>query len=338
MTTALARRFKLDVSNDNTTWIPLKGITDLNPQETPTLQSADDYDSNGFASFEKTMTGVKITIKARRATSAGTFDPGQELVRSAWLQFGTACRVYVRWYDRNGAAQAYSGYFIADYQQSKTGAADLEEVTMTFTADGAVSSITNPSTSPAVPVIASATPASVAAGALLTLSGAYFNGATAVKQDGQSMTNFTVVSDSSIVATMPAALAVPAAPAPTTATTGGTVLAGVYQVVITYVGANGESLASVSGSVTTTGSTSTITVPSPSASTGATGWYAYVSQAGAAASTATRQQAAGSPTAIGTALTLTAPPTTTGVVPPSKAGLVVTNAAGSSNAFAYTRG
>jgi hypothetical protein len=113
-----------------------------------------------------------------------------------------------------------------------------------------------------------------------------------------------------------AALAVPAsAPSLATATTGGTVLAGTYHAVVTYVNANGETTGSAAGSVTTTGSTSTITVPSPAAETGTTGWYAYVTQAGG--STYTRQQAAGSPTAVGTALTLTAPPTSTGANPPT---------------------
>jgi len=114
---------------------------------------------------------------------------------------------------------------------------------------------------------------------------------------------------------VPGALPAPAAPAPTTAATGGTIAAGVYGVEITYVNTVGETVASANGPVTTTGTTSTITIPSPVASGTATGWYAYVTQAGGA--TFTRQQAAGSPTAIGTALTLTAPPTTTGVTPPS---------------------
>lgn len=107
----------------------------------------------------------------------------------------------------------------------------------------------------------------------------------------------------------------PVAPVPTTLGTGGTIAAGTYQVEVTYVDAAGETTASPAGSITTTGSTSTITVPSPIAQTGATGWYAYVTQAGG--STFTRQQTAGSPTAIGTALTLTAPPTNTGLAPPA---------------------
>jgi len=106
----------------------------------------------------------------------------------------------------------------------------------------------------------------------------------------------------------------PAAPVPTTATTGGTVLAGVYGVVVSYVTASGETVASVNGPVTTTGSTSTITIPSPISVPSATGgWYAYVTQVGG--TTFTRQQGSGSPTAIGTALTLTAPPSSSGAAP-----------------------
>lgn len=109
-------------------------------------------------------------------------------------------------------------------------------------------------------------------------------------------------------------VAAPSAPGVAFATTGGTVLAGTYQVVATYVNAQGETIASTASPVTPTGSTATITITSPAAAAYATGWYAYVSQAGGTALAATRQQAAGSPTAIGTNLVLTAPPTSTGLV------------------------
>lgn len=112
-------------------------------------------------------------------------------------------------------------------------------------------------------------------------------------------------------------LAAPVAPVTTTAATGGTVAAGTYQTVVTYVNPAGETVGSASGPITTSGATSTITIPSPAASGNATGWYAYVSQVGGATASATRQQAAGSPTAIGTALTLTAPPTSTGASLPA---------------------
>lgn len=112
-----------------------------------------------------------------------------------------------------------------------------------------------------------------------------------------------------------AAIAAPAAPAPTQTTTGGTVAAGTYKAAVTYVNADGETVASAQGTVVTTTGASTITVPSPAASAGAAGWYAYVSQAGG--SVLTRQQAAGSPSIIGTPLVLTAPPASSGVTAPA---------------------
>lgn len=110
-------------------------------------------------------------------------------------------------------------------------------------------------------------------------------------------------------------IAAPAAPVPTQTPGGGTIPAGVVGVKVTYVNAAGETVGSVAGTVTTTGGASSVTVPSPAASGSAYAWYAYVTQVGGA--TYTRQQAAGSPTPLGTSLVLTAPPTSTGPQPPA---------------------
>jgi hypothetical protein len=131
------------------------------------------------------------------------------------------------------------------------------------------------------------------------------------------------------------AMAAPAAPGLATAASGGTVAAGTYGVIVSYVNAQGESVGSAPASIVTTGATSTITITSPvapPAAGAATGWYAYVTQAGG--STYTRQQAPGSPTAIGTPLVLTAPPTSGGAQPSAtntsgpQAGQLVAAAAG----------
>lgn len=109
-------------------------------------------------------------------------------------------------------------------------------------------------------------------------------------------------------------LQAPAAPVPTTVASGGTVANGVYTAAVSYVNAAGESVGSLTGTVTTTGTNiSTITIPSPPALSNATGWYAYVSQVNL--TTLTRQQSPGSPTAIGTNLTLNAPPSSGGLNP-----------------------
>ena len=113
----------------------------------------------------------------------------------------------------------------------------------------------------------------------------------------------------------------PAAPGFTKANSGGTVLTGTYGAKVTYVSAAGETVASAAATVTTTADISTLTVASPAANANATGWYAYLTQVGG--STYTRQQAAGSPTAVGTGLTLTAPPSSGGAQPPTVAGVTL---------------
>jgi len=210
MSTALARRFKFQVSADNSTWLNVAGITDLNPNENSTIVAADDYDTSGFEAKEKTMTGWKVVVKANRKTNAGVFDPGQELIRTTRFQFGDSARLYVRWYDRTGVAEAYSGRALVDWQQSKTGIADLEEVTITGTGDGVLAAITTPYTATVVPVIATATPSGVAVGGQVQITGNGFTGTiatTGVKFGATNATSWVVVSDSLIVAVMPAGTA-----------------------------------------------------------------------------------------------------------------------------------
>jgi hypothetical protein len=208
MPNALARRFLVDVSPDGTTWTRLKGITDFAPNENPTNQAADTYDTNGFNAFEKTMTGWKLTVKFLRPTTASVpSDPGQQIVSAARFQFGTSARVYVRWYDRYGySSENYSGYALVDWQQSKTGAADIEEVTVNFNGDGVLTAIANPYAAAAVPVIISATPTAQTTGKILTITGSNFTGTvptTGVTIGGTNATSWVVQSDTVITAVMP---------------------------------------------------------------------------------------------------------------------------------------
>lgn len=207
MTTALARRFKVDVSADNSAWVALKGINDLNPQISPTLQPADDYDTDGWSQQEKTMQGWSLVAKCLRKTVSGVFDPGQELVRAQQLGFGDDARIYTRWYDRNGEPEAYKGLALVGWAPSKTGVADLDEVTITLTGDGALTSITNPFEAAAIPIILSATPSAVAEGGIVEITGTGFaavTGAASVKFGATNATSYIVVSDNVIVAVMPA--------------------------------------------------------------------------------------------------------------------------------------
>lgn len=209
MTKALARRFKFDVSVDGTTWVRLHNVNDFAPTENDTTQSTDDYDNGGFNGYEKTMTGWQVVAKFTRDTTANIpSDAGQSLLEATRFQFGDACRAYIRWYDRNGATTGnWSGRAIIKWNQSKTAVADIEEATVTFMGDGVLSAISNPNTASAAPVVTLATPSGVAAGGQVSIYGTGFTGTvptTGVKFAAVNATSWVVVSDSLIVAVMPA--------------------------------------------------------------------------------------------------------------------------------------
>ncbi len=206
MTTELARRYKVDVSTDGTNWTPLKGINDFQPEVTSTKQDDSDYDSNGWASQVKTMQAWVATVKLNRKSTSGVFDPGQEILRAAHDQFGDAGCVYMRWYDRQGRADAYSGFGFVDWSRSKTSVPDLDEATAVVTGIGARTAISNPYAAGVAPVIVSATPSGAATGAQVTITGSGFTGTvptSGVKFGATNATSWVVLSDSVIVAIVP---------------------------------------------------------------------------------------------------------------------------------------
>lgn len=207
MSTALARRFKVDVSLTDGNYVPFKGINDLNPKISPNLQSADDYDTDGWTDQEKTQQGAVLTIKAFRKTVDGVFDAGQEIVRGQQLGWADDARVWARWYDRNGAPEAFKARFLVAWEPSKTGVADLDEIQCVLTSSGAVTPISNPTAAGFAAVITSVSPSGRTTDQIVVITGAYFTGATAVTIGGTAAEDFEVLSDSTIVATVPAGAA-----------------------------------------------------------------------------------------------------------------------------------
>lgn len=214
MVTALARKFGVQVTTDLTLasgWVNLNGISDLDPEIAPNMEDASAYDTNGWATSEVTMNAWTLAATFfRRYTSGNVYDPGQELVRAAVGQFATAARVGVRWFDKNGGPEAYSGVAIPAWKRSNTAVKNLEQAQVTFTGtDIALNlNISNPYSSGLNPVITSVTPVSpaVGTGGAVTIQGANFTGlvaTTGVKFGGTNATSFSLLNDSQIVAVLP---------------------------------------------------------------------------------------------------------------------------------------
>lgn len=206
-TTALARKFRVDITSDLTLaggWTELKGISALKPTVDGNTVETSAYDTDGWDSFEITGNAWGVTATVFRRTLAGIYDPGQEIARATTGQFGDSARVGIRWYDKNGGPEAYQGVAIVKWERANDGVKDVDAATITFMGDGARLSIANPGTGSTVPTLLSALPSGAATGEQVQVKGAGFTGTTTVKFGGVTATSYVVVSDSALVAVMPA--------------------------------------------------------------------------------------------------------------------------------------
>ena len=207
MSNDLARKYRVDVSTDGITWVQINGVNDFSPNVANNDQDASAYDTDGWAASETTMKSWTASVKALVRRTAGVLDAGLALCKATQLVFGDSQRLYVRWYLRDTGKEAVQGRAIVSYNRSKTGVADLDEVTVEFKGDGALASVADVSVTTPVPQLVSATPSAAAQGTLVTITGAYFTsvtGATGVKFGATNATNYSIVSDAVIVATVPA--------------------------------------------------------------------------------------------------------------------------------------
>lgn len=205
MPTELARRTIVDVSVDNTNWTTFIGKTDVNPTITPTKQDATTYENGGWKSSEVTLQEWSLVVKCyRESNSSNVLDPTQQLLIARIGQFGTAARIYTRWYDNQGRAdQAWSGYAIVEFANTGTAVDGLDEDTFTFTGDGILTPITNPYASSLAPVVLAATPGSATTGGLVKITGQGFATATTVKFGAVTATVTQILGDTTILAVVP---------------------------------------------------------------------------------------------------------------------------------------
>lgn len=149
LTSTLARKVRIDVNTgtaESPAWTQVRAITTLQAPISPTMQDDSDYDSDGWGSQAKTMLAWSLTATISRKVGAvsGTYDPGQEKIRAAHDQFGAAGLVQVRWYDREGGPEAYTGYAHVGWEPQGGGPDALDTVNVTLTGQGKRTTITNP--------------------------------------------------------------------------------------------------------------------------------------------------------------------------------------------------
>lgn len=127
-------------------WTRVRGIGELTGGVESNLEDDSDYDSAGWGSSTKTgMTWMlEMTVMRKVGFTTKAYDPGQEKLRLAADQFGVDGSVSVRWYDRNGGPEAYSGVGTVAYSPGGGAYTALDIASITITGQGERKKITNP--------------------------------------------------------------------------------------------------------------------------------------------------------------------------------------------------
>lgn len=146
---ALTRRWRMDV-NIGTELVPnwqlCPGVTEFQPTFPPNVEDSSDYDGNGWAGNTKTGQAWEVTATFNRKINDQTevYNVVHEFLRVAAFAFGSASYVPIRFYDRNGLPEAYSGSALVEWEPQGGEYTDLDQVQITLTGDGELTLITNP--------------------------------------------------------------------------------------------------------------------------------------------------------------------------------------------------
>ncbi|KUF19589.1 phage tail tube protein [Streptomyces silvensis] len=152
--TALARRYRLELNTGTEAapvWALVPGVQEFAPKVEPTQQKSTTYDDEGWA--DSTVTELAWSIETKLAhrchPTTRAFNAAQERLRLASENFGSASRVHIRYYDREGRPEAYEGFALVTWEPDGGAADDLDTVKVTLTGKGPRRTITNPAAPPA---------------------------------------------------------------------------------------------------------------------------------------------------------------------------------------------
>jgi hypothetical protein len=147
-TTALARRFRLDVNTGTEgapVWVQVGNVYDLELKKKASIQKSLDYDDGGAEGNQKTGYSWALNFGVRRAVNvAGAYDVGQEAIRLKDKELGLANMAQVRWYDRTTGAEGVSGWGCVEWSDDKGKADDLASASITLTGNGPLTDIASP--------------------------------------------------------------------------------------------------------------------------------------------------------------------------------------------------
>jgi hypothetical protein len=219
MTLGHSYEYGLDVDTSATStpaWQVVRRISNLAPGVTPITQSAQTYDDFGSPNADKTGESwtLGFSVNVNRSTSTGLYTPEVEaiLAKEKPAAKGADAVLHVRYYHKPESGtpnpnDAYEGYATVSVSRANTAADGAVEVlNSTLTGKGPRTEIANPFTGwgAVVPTITSVSPSGQGEDDQVTITGSAFTGATDVDFGASPASTYTVVSDSTIVAVLPA--------------------------------------------------------------------------------------------------------------------------------------
>ena len=213
--TALQRKWRWQINTGTVSvpnWETVLGLQEFTPSTEPTDQEDNDYESDGWGGSTRTMLvwGLEANISHRKDSTTHVENSVHAFLRLASTAIDTTSGVvHMRWFDKNGSVEAYEGYGLITWAPDGGGMADLERVSITVTPSATsptLSTITNPVNATPLPLVTAVSPATgpAAGGTLVTVSGAYFSGVTAVDFGATPATDFEFISATKISAIAPA--------------------------------------------------------------------------------------------------------------------------------------
>lgn len=190
----------------------IRGVRSLDlPPVTAEMADSSSFENDGYASNETVAGSWSATIGIwRRKDDAGAYFAEHESIRlAAFGLFNGVNRLEYRFFDKDGGPEAWHGFAYTTWKQDSGDWKALQPITITLAGDGPMDIITNPAVGSQIPLVVSADPTAQTAGNQITIRGNNFTGTTGITVNAVAVGTgkFTVLSDNTIVAIIPAGTA-----------------------------------------------------------------------------------------------------------------------------------
>jgi len=148
------KKWRIDVDTDalattptgTPEWAQIRGLNNISPALSNTIQDATDYDDDLWGSDAVTGRKWQLQATAFRKTYGNAYDPGQEALRTA---ADNLALVHVRWYERDvPGGESYEGYGLVQWEPQGGDPTGLSQVSVTILGQGARTAIANPDVTP----------------------------------------------------------------------------------------------------------------------------------------------------------------------------------------------